>query len=377
LEQAILNLVANARDAMTGGGRLLLETACVEREESHAPAHAEAPAGRYVMLAVTDSGTGMDEETRRRMFEPYFTTKEVGKGTGLGLSAVQAAVEQSAGFIEVESEPGRGTALRIYLPRVEGAAADVAPPEAVPTVEGKETVLVVEDLAGVREFVVAALLTYGYQAIPAADGIEALRLCEREGGRIDLVLTDVAMPNLGGRELAGRLRERWPGIKVLFMSAYDDAVASDGDTENFIEKPFSPDQLAERVREMLTAPGRRARILIADDDAEVRGFLRAALESGGYEVVEAANGKQALAAVRAGGVDLAIMDLVMPEQEGIETIVALRKEAPSVGIIAISGALEGPYLGMARALGAQAALSKPVSAELLLAKVAEALEGRE
>jgi CheY-like chemotaxis protein len=290
---------------------------------------------------------------------------------------VQAAVEQSAGFIEVESEPGRGTALRIYLPRVEGAAAVVAPPEAVPTVEGKETVLVVEDLAGVREFVVAALLTYGYQAIPAADGIEALRLCEREGGRIDLVLTDVAMPNLGGRELAGRLRERWPGIKVLFMSAYDDAVASDGDTENFIEKPFSPDQLAERVREMLTAPGRRARILIADDDAEVRGFLRAALESGGYEVVEAANGKQALAAVRAGGVDLAIMDLVMPEQEGIETIVALRKEAPSVGIIAISGALEGPYLGMARALGAQAALSKPVSAELLLAKVAEALEGRE
>jgi CheY-like chemotaxis protein len=160
---------------------------------------------------------------------------------------------------------------------VEGAAADVAPPEAVPTVEGKETVLVVEDLAGVREFVVAALLTYGYQAIPAADGIEALRLCEREGGRIDLVLTDVAMPNLGGRELAERLRERWPGIKVLFMSAYDDAVASDGDAENFIEKPFSPDQLAERVREMLTAPGRRARILIADDDAEVRGSLRAAL----------------------------------------------------------------------------------------------------
>jgi len=165
-------------------------------------------------------------------------------------------------------------------------------------------------------------------------------------------------------------------LKEQAVAAYDAAVASDGDTENFIQKPFSPDQLAERVREMLTAPGRRARILIADDDAEVRGFLRAALESGGYEVVEAANGKQALAAVRAGGVDLAIMDLVMPEQEGIETIVALRKEAPSVGIIAISGALEGPYLGMARALGAQAALSKPVSAELLLAKVAEALKAR-
>jgi CheY-like chemotaxis protein len=201
----------------------------------------------------------------------------VGKGTGLGLSAVQAAVERSGGFIEVESEPGRGTAFRIYLPRVEGAAAVVAPPEAVPMIEGKETVLVVEDLAGVREFVVAALLTYGYQAIPAEDGIEALRLCEREDGRIDLVLTEVAMPNLGGRELAERLRQRRPGIKVLFMSAYDAAVASDGDTENFIQKPFSPDQLAERVREMLTAPGRRARILIADDDAEVRGSLRAAL----------------------------------------------------------------------------------------------------
>jgi hypothetical protein len=367
LGQAILNLAVNARDAMPGGGRLLIETACVERGESHA--------GRYVMLAVSDTGSGMDEATRQRIFEPFFTTKEAGKGTGLGLPAVQGVVEQSGGFIEVDSEPGRGTAFRIYLPRVEGAAFDSGQSDAVGSLHGKETVLVVEDLAGVREFVVAALRTYGYHAIAAEDAGQALLLCEREGGRIDLVLTDVVMPKVSGRELARRLRERWPAIKVLFMSGYDDAPVEDAAGE-FIHKPFSTDRLAAKVREVLRSPHRPARILVADDEAEVRGFLRTALEGGGYEVIEAANGKQALIEARAGGVDLVITDLVMPEQEGLETIVALRKEAPSVGIVAISGAFGGQYLGMAGALGAQAVLSKPVSAELLLAKVAQALQGR-
>jgi CheY-like chemotaxis protein len=379
LEQAIMNLALNARDAMPGGGRLLIETACVEREGSHAGPHPEARAGRYVMLAVTDSGVGMDEATRQRIFEPFFTTKEVGQGTGLGLSAVKGVVEQSGGFIEVHSEPGRGTAFQIYLPRVEGPAADSVQPDAGASLQGKETVLVVEDLAEVREFVAEALRAYGYQAILAEDAGQALLVCERESGRIDLVLTDVVMPKVGGKALADMLRERWPGIKVLFMSGYDDALMDDGAREQigeFIEKPFSPDQLAAKVREMLRSPDRPVRILVADDEAEVRRFLRTALEDGGYQVVEAANGKQALAEARAGGVDLVITDIVMPEQEGIETILALRKEAPSVGIIAISGAFGGQYLEMAHVLGAQAVLSKPVSAELLLAKVAEALKAR-
>ena len=188
------------------------------------------------------------------------------------------------------------------------------------------------------------------------------------------------MPSLSGRELADRLKKRRPGIKVLFMSGYtDDTIVHHGVLEKdaeFIQKPFSPDQLAIKVREMLVAPDRPARIVVADDEAGVRGFLRTVLEDAGYEVMEAANGKQALKEARAGRVDLVITDLVMPEQEGIETIRALRKDVAGIGIIAISGAFGGQFLEVARMLGAQAVLSKPVSAELLLAKVAEVLKSR-
>jgi PAS domain S-box-containing protein len=380
LEQVIMNLAVNARDAMPGGGKLLIETAGVGRDESYARSHPEARAGRYVMLAVSDTGVGMNEETRRHIFEPFFTTKEVGRGTGLGLSTVQGIVEQSGGYIDVRSEPGHGTTFTLYLPRMEDVAADAGMPEAVPAAGGKETVLVVEDQAEVRKYAAAALRAYGYQVIQAANADEALLLCEREAERIDLVLTDVVMPNLSGPELANRLEKRWPGIKVLFMSGYaDDAVMHHGVLEEGTEsipKPFSPDQLAIKVREVMGAPKRRARILVADDEAGVRSFLRTVLEDSGYEVIEATDGKQALKQARAGGVDLAIMDLVMPEQEGIETIRALRRDVPGVGIIAISGAFGGHFLKTAHLLGADAVLNKPVSAELLLARVAEVLKPR-
>ncbi len=380
LEQVIMNLAVNARDAMPHGGKLWIETAIVEWGESQAQSHPGARAGRYVMLAVRDSGTGMDEATRQRIFEPFFTTKEAGKGTGLGLSTIHGIVEQSGGYIEVYSEPGHGTAFKVYLPALAEAAADAGIPAAVPVIGGKETVLVVEDQAEVREFAADALRAYGYQVIQAANAGEALLLCEREREHIDLVLTDVVMPSMSGTALADRLKKRWPGIKVLFMSGYtDDTIVHHGDLENgaeFIQKPFSPDQLAIKVREMLMAPGRPARIVVADDEPGVRSFLRLVLENGGYEVMEAANGKEALKEARAGRVDLVITDLVMPEQEGIETIRALRKDMPGIGIIAISGALGGQFLEAARLLGAQVVLSKPISAGLLLAKVAEVLKSR-
>jgi CheY-like chemotaxis protein len=293
---------------------------------------------------------------------------------------IQGFVEQSGGFIEVESEPGHGTTFRIYLPRVTDAVADERMPEAPRALGGRETVLVVEDQAEVRKYAAAALRAYGYRVIQAANAGEALLFCERECERIDLVLTDVVMPQLSGRELANRLEKRWPGVKVLFMSGYsDDAIVQHGVLEKgmeFIQKPFSPDQLATKVREMLVAPERPARIVVADDEAGVRSFLRKVLEGGGYEVMEAADGKQALHEVRAGGVDLVITDLVMPEQEGIETIQALRKDAAGVGIIAISGASEGQYLKTAQMLGADEVLHKPVSAETLLASVAQVLKLR-
>jgi hypothetical protein len=322
----------------------------------------------------------MSEETRGHIFEPFFTTKEVGKGTGLGLSTIHGIVEQSGGYVEADSEPGRGTTFRIYMPRVAEAEADSGQPEAVPAMGGQETVLVVEDQAEVRKYAAAALTAYGYQVMQAANAGEALLLCERECDRIDLVLTDVVMPSMSGTALADRLKKRWPAIKVLFMSGYtDDTIVSREVLENgeeFIQKPFCPEELAIKVGRMLVARDGPARIVVADDEAGVRSFLRKVLENGGYEVIEAANGREALEEARAGGVDLVITDLVMPEQEGIETIRALRKDAAGIGIIAISGALGGQFLEVARMLGAQAVLSKPLSADLLLAKVAEVLKSR-
>jgi len=262
MEQVVMNLAVNARDAMPAGGRLLIETAAVELDGSYAGLHPEVNEGHYVMLAVSDSGLGMDEQTRRRIFEPFFTTKPVGKGTGLGLSTVQGIVAQSGGHISVDSEPGRGTTFKIYLPAVAGLAAEMGVPAGVAALGGNETVLVVEDMAEVRDYTVTALKAYGYRVIQAENAGEALLVCEREAGRIHLVLTDVVMPNVGGPELAVRLKERRPGIEVLLMSGYtDNAISINGALDehlHFIEKPFSPDQLAKKVRAVLGPPGHSA-----------------------------------------------------------------------------------------------------------------------
>jgi CheY-like chemotaxis protein len=377
LEQVVMNLVVNARDAMPGVGKLLVETACVERDESYVRSHPEAHVGRYVMLAVSDTGVGMDEETKRRIFEPFFTTKPTGKGTGLGLAMVQGIVAQSGGYIEVYSEKGEGTTFKVYLPALAEPATAGFPASAAPVTGGKETVLVVEDQVEVLAYAVAVLKEYGYWVIPAGTAGEALLLCEREQ-HIDLVLTDIIMPNLNGRELAERLEKLRPGIRVLFMSGYtDDAIVQRGVLEHnakFIQKPFSPEELAGKVREMLGPPVPAARIVVADDEAGVRSFLRKVLEDSGYEVIEAADGRQALKQARAGHVNLVITDLVMPEQEGLETIQALRRDLPGVRIIAISGAFGGQFLKAAGWLGADAVLDKPVSAEALLAMVTKVLK---
>jgi signal transduction histidine kinase/CheY-like chemotaxis protein len=261
LEQVVMNLTVNARDSMPDGGKLRIETAVVEWGEGQARSHPDARVGRYVVLAVSDTGVGMDEETRNRIFEPFFTTKGIGKGTGLGLSMVQGIVAQSGGYIDVYSEEGQGTTFKIYLPALAEAAADAENPEVAPTVGGKETVLVVEDQAEVRKYAVAVLKEYGYRVIPVEGAGEALLLCERE--RIDLVLTDVVMPHISGQELAERLKTLQPGIKVLFMSGYtDNIIEHHGVLEEgaeFIEKPFSPGELARKVRTALGSPAKPVR----------------------------------------------------------------------------------------------------------------------
>ncbi|MGB9454474.1 MAG: PAS domain S-box protein [Bryobacteraceae bacterium] len=261
LEQVVMNLTVNARDSMPDGGKLRIETAVVEWGEGQARSHPDARLGRYVVLAVSDTGVGMDEETRNRIFEPFFTTKGIGKGTGLGLSMVQGIVAQSGGYIDAYSEEGQGTTFKIYLPALAEAAADAENSEVAPTVGGKETVLVVEDQAEVRKYAVAVLKEYGYRVVPVEGAGEALLLCERE--RIDLVLTDVVMPHISGQELAERLKTLQPGIKVLFMSGYtDNIIEHHGVLEEgaeFIEKPFSPGELARKARTALGSPAKPVR----------------------------------------------------------------------------------------------------------------------
>ena len=259
LGQIIMNLAVNARDAMPTGGILTIETANVEMDLTYVRGHPVAQAGHYVMLAVSDTGSGMDEATKERIFEPFFTTKETGKGTGLGLATVYGIVKQSGGFIWVYSEPGRGTSFKIYFPRVNEsvvrAAVEAAP---APVPRGTETVLVVEDVSAVRGVAREMLERSGYRVLEAANGDQALRVAATHSGPIDLLLTDVVMPGISGRALAQQLAEIRPRTRVLYMSGYtDDAVVNHGMLEpgiHYLQKPFTRDGLARKVHEVLRGP---------------------------------------------------------------------------------------------------------------------------
>src|SRR5438105_2315854 len=257
LEQVVMNLAVNARDAMPSGGKLTLETANVDLDEAYAADHYPARAGPFVMLAVSDTGIGMSEETQAHMFEPFFTTKEKGKGTGLGLATVYGIIKQSGGFIWVYSEVGHGTTFKLYLPRVEELAERAAAPAPARTrpARGTETVLVVEDEAPVRNVARQVLERHGYSVLEAPSAEAALDIATRYSGTIHLLLTDVVMPGLNGRELASRLADLRPDARVIFMSGYtDDAVTRHGVLEPgsaYVQKPFTPDAIARKVREVL------------------------------------------------------------------------------------------------------------------------------
>jgi two-component system, cell cycle sensor histidine kinase and response regulator CckA len=266
IEQVILNLAVNARDAMPDGGRLTIETANVELDAtcSHPPAMLSP--GKYVMLAVTDNGCGMDAETQAHIFEPFFTTKEKGKGTGLGLATVYGIVKQSGGYVWVYSEPGRGTSFKVYLPRIEEPAGAEGrdkklPAQAMP--RGSETILLVEDEKGVRELAREYLLTCGYNVLVAEDGHTAIELAAMHAGPIDLLMTDVVMPGISGRELADRVKSQRAGIKVLYMSGYtDQSVVKHGILETdavLLQKPFTMATLALKLRELFSNEATRVR----------------------------------------------------------------------------------------------------------------------
>jgi nitrogen-specific signal transduction histidine kinase/ActR/RegA family two-component response regulator len=260
LDQVIMNLAVNSRDAMPGGGRLTIETAEVELDQSYAAAHWPAPPGRFAMLAVSDTGIGMDEQTRDRIFEPFYTTKESGKGTGLGLATVYGIVKQSRGFIWVYSEPGHGATFKIYLPPAEGPGSEAGARPAQPVApRGTETILLVEDSSPVRAIARQILQRQGYRVLEAPGGDAALALAGEYRPAIHLLLTDVIMPGMSGRQLAERLQAMRPETRVLFMSGYtDDAVVLHAVLEEnlaYLQKPFSPDSLARKVREVLDKAG--------------------------------------------------------------------------------------------------------------------------
>jgi two-component system, cell cycle sensor histidine kinase and response regulator CckA len=254
IEQVIMNLAVNARDAMSSGGRLTIETTNVELDEDYARVHVGVTPGPYVMLSVSDTGVGMSREVQEKAFEPFFTTKETGKGTGLGLSTVYGIVKQSGGNIWIESEPGKGTTFKIYLPKVEGALDPLhRRGDSASLREGTEVVLLVEDETPVLDLVARFLRHQGYAVLEAADGEQALRIAEAHGKeRIHLLLTDVVMPKMSGRELADRLKSLRPDLKVLFISGYtDNAIVRHGVLDagvNFLQKPFSVAALGQKIR---------------------------------------------------------------------------------------------------------------------------------
>jgi len=256
IEQVLMNLAVNARDAMPGGGSLSIETANVYLDEEYARLHAEVRPGHYVMLAVSDTGCGIDTKTMAHIFEPFFTTKEIGKGTGLGLATVYGIVKQSGGHIWVYSEPQKGTTFKVYLPQAEESKSLSAEPirsDLLPI--GRETVLLAEDDYQVRELAHRVLQELGYRVIEASNGDDALKVALQTKDRIDILLTDVVMPHIGGKELSGRLKERKPELKVLYLSGYTaDSIVHHGVLDEgvaFLHKPFTPGELARKVREVL------------------------------------------------------------------------------------------------------------------------------
>jgi len=254
--QVLMNLAANSRDAMPRGGRFIIETANVVIDETYSAQHADMPPGSYVVLSVSDTGSGMSPETRSHIFEPFFTTKEKGKGTGLGLATVYGIVKQSGGYIWVYSEPDLGATFKLYLPRVDAEPERVQPVAATtPNCCGSETLLVVEDEAGVRLLVRDYLRLRGYTVLEAEHGEEALRIAGRHSGEISLMITDVIMPGMNGRELAERMAALRPAMKVLYMSGYaETAVYRKGVLEPgapFLQKPFGPPDLGRKVRDVL------------------------------------------------------------------------------------------------------------------------------
>ena len=376
--QVLLNFAVNARDAMPTGGRLTIESSRVN-VDSPDPQSPDLMTGPYVLLSITDTGVGMDSRVMSRLFEPFFTTKQPGQGTGLGLSTVFGIVKQSGGHIDARSAPGQGTTFRVFLPRVcEQASKRPASSAPADALGGSETVLVVEDDPKVRRFLVEVLRRFGYTVIEAETGADALRICAEHRESIHLMVSDVIMPGLSGRDLAAKVKPLRSEMKILLISGYpggneaQEILSETGAA--YLEKPFTPRELVTRVREALRTIRMKGRVLVVDDDPSVRRLLATVLQEDGFDVLEASNGKEALGIVDKGRIDILLTDLVMPEKEGLETIRELKRLHPQLKSIAMSGAFGGRFLEVAKLFGARATIAKPIMPSQLLELVRREIE---
>lgn len=375
LEVAILNLAINARDAMPNGGRLTLETANVFLDHAYAAGQSEVVPGQYVQLAMSDSGAGMTPEVQARAFDPFFTTKDVGQGTGLGLSQVYGFVKQSRGHVKIYSEPGEGTTIKIYLPRLHAEQAFESPKEMPAPVRGRanETILVVEDDEDVRASTTEMLRDLGYTILEAANARIGLQLLDGHP-EIRLLFTDVGLPGgKNGRQLADQARRRRRNLKVLFASGYArNAIVHDGRLDPGVElitKPFTQAVLAARVRDILDAGSTTGRVLVVEDEFMIQMLAVQYLEEHGLKADVAGSATDALNKLRLipGGVDAVVIDLGLPDRPGDVLVREIRSLFPTMPIVLASGAQHGELEKLAREQPRLAVVGKPYTADALIA----------
>jgi PAS domain S-box-containing protein len=345
LELAILNLAVNARDAMPTGGKLTIETTNVHLDDQYAATQIEVIPGQYVLLAVTDTGTGMPEDVKARAFDPFFTTKEIGHGTGLGLSQVYGFVKQSRGHVRIYSEPGFGTTIKIYLPRVVAQIEEIETPSVVAIARGSsaETILVVEDDEGVRSYGCETLRELGYRVLEAGSGRAGLEMLAKHP-EVRLLFTDIGLPGgMNGRQLAEEARRHKPNLRVLFTTAYArNAIIHDGRLDPgvaLLSKPYTQSALASKVRDILDAGHSPARILLVEDEVLIQMLAIEYLEEAGFRVDAAGSAAEAVnkLALIPGGVDAAIVDMGLPDRKGDVLIRELRTLHPMLPVVIATG----------------------------------------
>jgi PAS domain S-box-containing protein len=392
VENALLNMAINARDAMEGQGRLLIEATNVVLDSDYATANETITRGEYVMVAVTDTGSGMPAEVIEQAFEPFFTTKPEGRGTGLGLSMVYGFVKQSGGHINIESTVGQGSTVKLYLPRSKQSEDALPEADAVPVTGGNEMILVAEDDEHVRETVVAMLSDLGYRVLKAKDAQSALSIIE-SGMPIDLLFTDVIMPGpMKSTELARKARERMPNLAVLFTSGYtEDAFANSaaaGDPVELLNKPYSREALANRLRHMLadaaqrksrivtsayssearppSVPSKPVRVLVCEDNTDMRDTTVDMLSAMGHHAMSAGDASTALSILTSNPIDILLTDVGLPDMPGTTLASHAKSRFPELNIILAMG--EAPDAD-ANALGAARTLVKPFTFEQLAAAI--------